>query len=133
MVHSLRKAFNDYFGMIVDANQLALDRNDNDAFKLVELRRELSKRIAEIQRALDETTVHSQPNETLAALLAEHRAMFSSERGAISGHQAKWTAPAMARDRDGYESDCRKLLKMHQDNHQWRVSKLLPALERQPI
>jgi hypothetical protein len=129
MVGSFRTAFDDYFGKIAEANQLTLKPNDDNALKLIKLRRELSQKMAGLQHALTRATKHPQPDDKLAGLLSTVRC-FPSERGAISRHQVKWTAATMARDRDGYEADCRKLLQMHQDNHRCRMCTLLPALER---
>lgn len=130
MLTNVAKAFDDYFAMIVDANELALDRSESDGLKLIKLRRLLSQRISDVQRVVDDTAQVHGLHEASFAELREQRAMFSAERRAVAGHQAKWNAPAMLADRNGYEADCKALFRMHEQNHQWRKSVLLPALEK---
>ena len=128
MPGNVGKAFDDYFAIIVELNKLALERGGSDALRLVKLRRQLSQAIVEMQRAIDETAQSLGLQEVAVPELAEHRAMFSAERRAVAGHQAKWNAPAMLQDRGGYERDCNSLLAMHKRNHQWRENVLLPAI-----
>ena len=130
MLSNVAKAFDDYFAMIVEANALALERGENDALQLVQLRRELSRKLGAVQQTVDEAVRASGLTDTMIPELREHRSQFSDERRAVAGHQAKWNAPAMRLDRAGYERDCKALFKMHEDNHRWRKHRLLPALER---
>ncbi len=129
MLTEVAKAFDDYFAIISEVNKLALERGDSDALKLVKLRRQLSQSISEMQRVVDGTAQLHGLQEASVPELNQHREMFSAERRAVAGHQAKWNAPAMLQDRKGYESDCKALLAMHERNHQWRKDVLLPALD----
>lgn len=129
MLSDVSKAFQDYFGMIIAANTLAFERADEDALKLVQLRRGLAQKTMNVHRAVDHFLQVHGIKETQAPLIREHRAMFSAERGSVSQHQAKWTAPAMKANRDSYGTDVRALFKMHEDNHRWRMRILIPALE----
>jgi len=128
VLNDLERAFDEYFSMIVEANRLALDREADDALRLVHLRRELSQRIRDVQHIVDEFARTRGLNETAVPQLGEHRTMFSAERRAVANHQAKWNAPAVQRDRNGYETDCKALFAMHANNHRWRGHVLLPAL-----
>jgi hypothetical protein len=130
MLTNIAKAFDDYFAIITEVNKLALERGESDALKLVKLRRQLSQSISDMQQAVDETAQAHDLQEASVPELKEHREMFSAERSAVAGHQAKWNAPAMLQDRKGYEAGCRELLAMHKRNHQWRKDVLVPALER---
>lgn len=129
MLTEVAKVFDDYFAMIVDANTLARERGKNDALQLIQLRRELSRRISGVQQVVDDIARAQGLQEASIAELKEHRAMFSAERRAIAGHQAKWNAPAMHLDRAEYERDCKALFKMHEENHRWRKHVLLPAIQ----
>lgn len=128
MLSDVAKVFEDYFAMILAANKLALERTDDDALKLINLRRGLSQKTSDVQRAVDAFVRAQGLYEAEIPCLREHRTIFSAERGAVSLHQAKWNAPAMRADRDGYETDVRALFNMHADNHNWRMRILVPAL-----
>jgi hypothetical protein len=129
-LNDVAKAFKDYYAMILAANQLALERTDEDALKLIQLRRDLAQKTIDVQRAVDEFLRASGINEVEVPLVREHRALFSAERRSVSQHQAKWNAPAMRANRDSYEADVRALFKMHEDNHHWRLQILVPALDK---
>ena len=129
MLSDVERAFDEYFAMIVEANVLALERGENDALQLVQLRRELSGKIGAVQRVVDDVSRKHSLSEASVPEMAMQRARFSDERRAVAGHQAKWNAPAMRLDRAGYERDCKALFTMHEDNHRWRKHELLPALE----
>jgi hypothetical protein len=129
MLSEVANAFEDYFALILAANQLALERADEDAMKLILLRRDLSQKTIDVQRIVDKFVQAHAIDEAEVSSLREHRTMFSAERGAVSRHQAKWNAPAMRAARDSYETDVRALFKMHEDNHRWRMRILVPALD----
>jgi hypothetical protein len=130
MLSNVATVFQDYLTLILAANQLALERTDDDAIKLVSLRRELAQKTTDMHRVLDAFLASHNISETDTPYLREHRAMFSAEHGAVSQHQAKWTAVDMRANRDRYEDDVKALFNMHKDNHDWRMRVLIPALKK---
>lgn len=129
MIANVARTFDKYFEMIIYANRLATERNSEDPIKLIQLRRDLSTLTEEMRLVVDKVVGEHKITDTHFPLLAEHRAMFGAERSAVSNHQSNWTAPAMARDRAGYQADVKALFKMHEDNHRWRKQTFIPALE----
>lgn len=124
------QSIDEYFLVKVEISHLASHRSDQDAFKLVYLRRRLSRKLTDLQHAISQCVQNDRLDTTLIPELIEHNAMFSAERRSVADHQAKWNAPLMQRDRQGYEMDHKDLFRMNEARHHWRKRVLIPALEK---
>lgn len=119
-----------YFATVSAIHRISTGRDDGDALRLVHLRRDLARQLLELGRLLGEAAQRPHFDRRYAPLLAEGLAMFSLERAAVADHQSVWNAPAMQRDRSRYEAETTALFRLHERNHHWRRSVLLPALAR---
>ena len=128
---ALAATFESYFSTVSAIHLLATGRDAGDAPRLVQLRRDLSRQTNEIWRLLADAIRFPDPDCRLGPVLAESSTMFSDERAAVANPQARWNAPALKRDRPTYEADTTTLFRLHEKNHHWRTSVLLPALARQ--
>ena len=129
MRKELEQIFQRHFGLILRLNEVALSREQTDALKLTKLRVDLSNSVMAMQREVPEMILARSPSSQTLQLLESYRAAFAEERSRITEHQSRWTAPAMAADRPGYERDVKSLFGVHKDNHEWRMTTMIPQLE----
>jgi hypothetical protein len=129
-VQSLAATVDAYFATVSSIYEIATRRESDDPKKLVQLRRDLSQQLNDMNRLFGEATRYPDLDGRVAPLLAECSTMFSAERTAVANHQARWNAPAMQRDRAAYETQTTALFRLHEKNHRWRKTVLLPTLAR---
>ena len=129
MREELEQIFQRHFELILRLNEVALGREQSDALQLTKLRVELSSSIMAMQRDVPEMILAKPKSPKTLQLLDSYREGFAEERRRITEHQSRWTAPAMASDRQGYERDVKSLFGLHKANHEWRMQTMLPQLD----
>ena len=128
MRDELEPIFQRHFDIIMALNEIALGRDRADALQLTKLRVELSKSIMAMQRDVPEKILAKSRAPKTHELLETYKDVFAEERRRITEHQSRWTAPAMAADRQGYESAVKALFGLHSANHEWRMNVMIPQL-----
>ncbi|MBL0925852.1 MAG: hypothetical protein IBJ12_15475 [Sphingomonadaceae bacterium] len=129
-VADIREVFDQFFALIVRANELSHQRDEGDPLAVVKLRVDLSVSMMKMQRDVTEALKNISSGSDLASLTEEYWARIMVERRKISDHQVSWPAPAIKADRAGYERACQALYAFHEDNHVWRRDVLLPRFSR---
>ncbi|MBA4306872.1 MAG: hypothetical protein C0429_09065 [Sphingopyxis sp.] len=122
------EVFEAFFGLIVEANEIALSRERSDPLRLPKLRVRLSGMFINMPTEVAELIRACTSGSETETLVKEFQDRFNDERRKIIMHQAKWPAPEMAAKREEYEKDVRSLFGMHEEHHQWRMRMILPLL-----
>jgi hypothetical protein len=128
IMKEIEQVFQRFFAIILRLNEIALSRDRSDPLQLTKMRIELSNLMMAMQTDVPRLILARSRSPAAQKLAETHRSKFQEERSRVIEHQARWTAPAMAADRAGYERAVRALFGLHEANHKWRMEVLLPAV-----